>query len=51
MRTLRVNGTKIATENAFNRNQFGIEGNYELNIDEKILFWVFLQIHDLCFNH
>ena len=41
MRPLRVNKTDITTENAFNRNHFGIEGNHESNNDEKNLFWVF----------
>ena len=50
MRPLRVNETDVTTENAFNRNHFGIEGNHESNNDEKNLFWVFLEIRDPCFN-
>ena len=49
-RILRVNKTKITDENAFNRNNFGTEGNHKSSNDEKILFWVFLEICDSCFN-
>ena len=48
-RALKVNETKITTENAFNRDNFGIEDNDELNNDKKTLLWVFLQIRDACF--
>lgn len=45
MRPLRVHETKtitenvkIATENAFNQHNFGIEGNKKSDKDEKTLF-------------
>ena len=44
------NETKITKESAFNRDHFGTEGNHESSNVEKNLFWVFLQIYDLCFN-
>ena len=39
------NETMITSENAFNGDHFGSEGNHG-----KTLFWVFLQICDACFN-
>ena len=49
-RVLRVNKTKSSDENAFNGSNLGTEGNHESSNDEKVLFWVFLQICNLCFN-
>ena len=40
MRALRVNETKITTENTFNQGNFGIEGNYESDNDGKPSFYV-----------
>ena len=51
MRALRVNETKITSQNTFNGDDFGTESNHESNKDEKTLFWVLLQICDQCFNH
>ena len=45
-----MNEAKITSKNAFTSNQFRCEGNHENNNNEKALFWVFLQIFDLCFN-
>ena len=47
---LRVNKSKITGENTFNGDHFGVEGNHGSSKGEKILFWVFLQICDQCFN-
>ena len=49
-RVVRVNKGKITCENTFNGDHFEIEGNHESGEDEGILFLVFLQIFDLCFN-
>ena len=43
-RVLRLNKSKITSENTFNRYDFDIEGNYESYKDRRTLFWVFLQI-------
>ena len=47
---LRVNENKITGENTFNGDHFEIEGKHVSSKDEKILFWVFLQIFDQCFD-
>ena len=48
---LKVNETKITTENTFNRDQLGIEDETdEANKDEKTLLCVFSQILDPYFN-
>ena len=49
-RILRVNKSKITCENTFNGDHFEIEGNHGSSKDEKLLFWVFLQTCDQCFN-
>ena len=43
---LRVIETKVTTRSAFNRDHFGVKGNYESDNNEKTLLWVFLQISD-----
>ena len=48
--TLTVNETKITTENAFSRDDFGTDGSQESRNDKTTLFWIFLQICDSCFN-
>ena len=48
-RVLRVNESKITDENIFNGGYFETESKDESNNDEKIWFWVFLQICDPCF--
>ena len=50
MPLLRVKETTITTEKVFDRDRFGIKGNHKSNNDEKTLFRVFLQIHNLCFK-
>ena len=50
-RVLRANKSKITGENTFNGDHFEIEGNHRSSKDEKILFWIFLQISDQCFNN
>ena len=47
--TLRVNETKITSENAFNGDHFKTEGNHESGKDENHVL-VFFQICYLCFN-
>ena len=49
-RVLKVNKSEITGKNTFNGDHFDIEGNHESSKDEESLFWVFLQICDLCFN-
>ena len=39
---LKVNETKITSENAFNGYHFGTEGNHESSNNEKAFFLVFL---------
>ena len=48
--TLRVNETKITSENAFNGDHFKTEGNQESGHNKNTLFWVYFQIFDPCFN-
>ena len=48
--TVRVNETKITSENAFNEDHFRTEGNQESGYNENTLFWVYFQIFDPCFN-
>ena len=50
MHTLRVNETKITSENAFSGDHFKTEGNQESGHNENTLFWVYFQIFDPCFN-
>ena len=51
MHALKVNETKITTENTFSRDQLGIEDQTdEANKDEKTLLCVFSQILDPYFN-
>ena len=45
---LRVNKSKITGENTFNGDHFDIGDNHGSSKNEKILFWVFLQICDQC---
>ena len=40
-RLLRVNKSKITSENTFNEDHFETEGTSESNNDRKTLFWVF----------
>ena len=56
---LRVNETKLTTENASNWDHLGFEGNSQSECDEgnsqsecdeRALFWVSLQNRDLYFN-
>ena len=49
-RVLRVNKSEVIAENTFNGDNVHIEVNHNSINDEKILFWVFLQICDQCFN-
>ena len=35
--------------NAFNADNFEINGNHGLSKGEKTLFWIFFQISDKCF--
>ena len=48
--TLRVNETKITSENAFNGDHFKTEGNQESGHNKNTLFRVYFQIFDPCFN-
>ena len=48
-RVLRVNNSKITGEDTFNGDYSGTEGNHGSSKEEKILFWVILQIYDRCF--
>ena len=48
--TLRVNETKITSDNAFNGDHFRTEGNLEYSYNENTLFWLYFQIFDLYFN-
>ena len=48
--TLRVNEIKITSENGFNGDHFRTEGNHGSSFSKKILFWVYFQIFDPCFN-
>ena len=41
MRVLRVNETKVTTENAFNQDHFAIEGNHQSGKDKKTLLRCF----------
>ena len=41
---LKVNKSKITSENTFNGYNFDIEGKHESSKGKKTLFWVFLQI-------
>ena len=50
VRALKVHETKITTEGAFNRDHFGIPDNPQSNNNERVLFWVFLQIFDPYIN-
>ena len=47
---LRVNKSKITGRNPFKGNDFGIEDNHGSSKDKNILFGVFLEICDQCFN-
>ena len=47
---LRVNECRITGENTFNGVHFEIECNHGSSKDEKISFWVFLQICEESFN-
>ena len=49
-RVLRVNKSKSTGQNTFNGDHFDIGDNHGSSKDEKILFWVFLQTCDQCFN-
>ena len=46
---LSVNKSEITGENAFNGNDFGVEGNHRSGKEEKIAFSLFWQICDPCF--
>ena len=50
VRAVNINETKITTGKCFSSDRFGFRDNHELNNDKRILFWVFLQIHEPCFN-
>ena len=47
---LRVNKSKITSENTVNGNPIGNEGNRESSKVKNTLFWVFSQFRDHCFN-
>ena len=47
---LRVNKSKITGRNPFKGNDFGIEDNHGSSKGKNILFAVFLEICDQCFN-
>ena len=49
-RVLRLNKIKITGENIFNGDHFVIEGNYGSSKDANILFGIFFQIFDQCFD-
>ena len=49
-RRLRFNKSKITGENSFNGDHFVTEGKYDLNNDERTLFWIFSQICGPRFN-
>ena len=49
---VKVNKSKTAGEMKFKGDHFGLKGKLMVYgfKDQKILFWVFLQIYDQCFN-